>query len=395
MRILLVDYAGHPFQYDLSCELGARGHDVTHTYSSSTLTPQSGFEPSANVVVEPVSIGHPFEKYRIFRRLRDEITYGTRTALLARRVRPDRILASNVPLVSLLILWLYAAAYRRRKVLWLQDLQSGLAGMIAGEAGLVPKLLRRLEYFLIRRADHVVAISDGFARELADNGIEGSRVTVIENWAPLSALPQRPRVNPWSAAHGLDDKTVLLYSGTLGMKHSPEMLKALAEEFEADDDVEVVVIGEGSGADWLREQPEPKPRMLPFQPFDAMPDVLASGDILIVLLEASAGAFSVPSKTLTYLCAGRSVLGAVPEENLAAEIIRRRAQAGFIVAPGASSELCQEARRLVSSPGERKIAGESARAYAEVSFDRNCITNRFEFVLDLEPISSVPKPRSE
>ena len=262
MRILLVDYAGHPFQYDLSCELGTRGHEVIHTYSSSTLTPQTGFEPSINVVVEPVSIGRPFEKYRIFRRLRDEVSYGVRTVLLARRSRPDRILASNVPLVSLLILWSYAAVYRCPKVLWLQDLQSGLAGLVKGEGGLVSNLLRRLEYFLIWRADHVVAISDGFAQELASSGIGDSQVTVIENWAPLSALPERPRTNPWSAAHGLDGKTVLLYSGTLGMKHSPGMLKALAEEFEFDENVEVVVIAEGTGADWLRGQPEPRPRML-------------------------------------------------------------------------------------------------------------------------------------
>jgi colanic acid biosynthesis glycosyl transferase WcaI len=390
MRILLVDYAGHPFQYDLSCELGTRGHEVIHTYSSSTLTPQTGFEPSINVVVEPVSIGRPFEKYRIFRRLRDEVSYGVRTVLLARRCRPDRILASNVPLVSLLILWLYALAYRRPKVLWLQDLQSGLAGMIDGQAGLVPNLLRRLEYFLIRRADHVVAISDGFAQELASSGIGDSQVTVIENWAPLSALPERPRANPWSAAHGLDGKTVLLYSGTLGMKHSPGMLKALAEEFELDENVEVVVIAEGTGADWLRGQPEPRPRMLPFQPFEAMPDVLGSGDVLIVLLEESAGAFSVPSKTLSYLCAGRPVLGAVPAENLAAEIIDRRAHAGVVVAPGASTEMCRAARRLVASPSEREAKGRAARNYAEVAFERNAIADSFEKVLDLVP-ASTPK----
>ena len=389
MRILVIDYAGHPFQYDLSCELGARGHDVTHTYSSSTLTPQAGFERATNVTVQPVSIGRPFEKYRVFRRLGDEVSYGVRTVLLARRAHPDRILASNVPLVSLLIIWIYALLYRCGKVLWLQDLQSGLAGMLEGK-GLVARVLHRLEYFLIRRADHVVAISDGFAQELSLHGIAESQVTVIENWAPLSTLPQRERDNPWSRAQGLDGKTVLLYSGTLGIKHSPEMLKALAVEFENDEDVEVVVIAEGAGADWLSEQQDPKPRLLPFQPFESMPDVLASGDVLVVLLEASARAFSVPSKTLSYLCAGRPILGAVPAENLAAEIIEERAHAGWIVAPGDSSEMCRVARRLVESTSERMLMGKAARAYAERTFERRTIADRFEKVLDLEPVNSPP-----
>ena len=41
--------------------------------------------------------------------------------------------------------------------------------------------------------------------------------------------------------------------------------------------------------------------LLPFQPYADLPDVLGSGDILVVLLEQDAGEFSVPSKTLSYL----------------------------------------------------------------------------------------------
>ena len=121
---------------------------------------------------------------------------------------------------------------------------------------------------------------------------------------------------------------------------------------------------------------------------EAMPDVLGSGDVLIVLLEESAGAFSVPSKTLSYLCAGRPVLGAVPAENLAAEIIDRRAHAGVVVAPGASTEMCRAARRLVASPSEREAKGRAARNYAEVAFERNAIADSFEKVLDLVPAST-------
>ena len=40
MRILVHDYAGHPFQVQLSRELARRGHDVLHLYCSSTHTPR-------------------------------------------------------------------------------------------------------------------------------------------------------------------------------------------------------------------------------------------------------------------------------------------------------------------------------------------------------------------
>ena len=71
----------------------------------------------------------------------------------------------------------------------------------------------------------------------------------------------------------------------------------------------LVVVSEGRGADWLAEQGrnEPALRLLPYQPYDRLPEVLASADVLIAVLEPEAGAFSVPSKILTYLCAATGI----------------------------------------------------------------------------------------
>ena len=54
--------------------------------------------------------------------------------------------------------------------------------------------------------------------------------------------------------------------------------------------------------------------LLPYQPFGRLSEVLASADVLVALLESDAGAYSVPSKVLTYLAAGRPILGAIPAE---------------------------------------------------------------------------------
>jgi glycosyltransferase involved in cell wall biosynthesis len=384
MNILVIDYAGHPFQYDLSTELGRRGHTVTHTFSSTTVTPQAGFDTVDNVSVQPVSIGRPFERYHAIRRLRDEFVYGAKTVALARRVKPDRVLTSNVPLVSLLIIWLWAGLSRTRWTLWLQDMQSGLAGMVTGERGPVARSLRLLEHFLIRRAHRIVAISESFAVALEEIVGDPEKISVIENWAPLASMPQRSRCNAWSAEHGLADSFVFLYSGTLGMKHSPELLKALAEEFADDPSVEIVVVAEGSGADWLSTQAEPRPRQLPFQPFERLPDVLASADVLIVLLDPSAGTFSVPSKTLSYLCAGRPILGSIPAENAAAQVITERARAGHVVEAGDRAAFCAAARAMRVDAAEMERAGIQARRYAVAHFDVAVIGDRFERVLELD-----------
>jgi glycosyltransferase involved in cell wall biosynthesis len=100
-----------------------------------------------------------------------------------------------------------------------------------------------------------------------------------------------------------------------------------------------------------------------------------------VLLEQDAGAFSVPSKTLSYLCAGRPVLGLMPSQNLAATLVAR--VDGCVLPPDeASLPAAAEWVEGVLSDEERQAAlGKAARALAEQEFELSGCADRFEAVL--------------
>lgn len=209
------------------------------------------------------------------------------------------------------------------------------------------------------------------------------KVFVIENWAPLEEMPCLAPSTNWSREQGIEGKFCFMYSGTLGMKHKPELLLALARRFESQVNVVTVVNAEGVGADWLRErQGLLRPgalRVLPFQPYGRLPEVFASADVLTSILDEKCGAFAVPSKTLTYLCAGRPILIAAPAENLAARIVER-AGAGVVVNPSAD-EFIAAAARLAENSEERARYGRNARRYAERTFDMDRISNEFLAVI--------------
>ena len=230
----------------------------------------------------------------------------------------------------------------------------------------------------------MVAITDDFTPLLATWGVEPKRVTTIENWAPIEELPPRPRDNDFAREHSLVGKTVFLYSGTLGLKHNPALLSALAEKLKPRADCKVVVISEGLGADFLAREKAAKALdnllLLPFQPFARLPDVLGSADAVIAILEPDAGVFSVPSKVLTYHCAGRALLGAMPEENLAARLIGRE-QSGLVVDPRDAPAFLDAAQRLLDDPAGREQMGVRGRAYAQRAFDIGTIAGRFEALM--------------
>lgn len=381
MRILVHDFSGHPFQAELARSLGARGHEVLHLHCESYLSGKGWFADAPGCTFESISLGEAFNRYDLKERLRHELRYGHAFVKRARRFRPDVVISCNDPLLAKARFGAWAAVRRVPWIFWLQDVYSlamsreaakrSKLGTVAGKA------FMRIERWLLKSADHVVAITEDFDQVLDEWGVDRADRTVIENWAPLDEMPVRERDNAWRREHIGDDAFTFVYSGTLGLKHNPDVLHELALD---QPDAHVVVISAGLGAEHLAAKqatdPAPNLRLLPFQPWEDLPDVLGSADVLLVLLEAEAGGFSVPSKVLTSLCAGRPILAAVPAENLAARTIEGSG-AGIVVPPGETKGLRDGARRLREDPGLRARCAASARAYAEEAFAIESITDRF------------------
>lgn len=393
MRILLHDNSGHPFQVQLARELARRGHTVRHLYSAVFQTPRGSLTRRAGdpegFQVAPIDPGRPFAKYSYLQRFLQERRYGQ---LLRREIaafRPDVALMSNTPPDALLAPQRWCRAHKVGFVFWVQDIYAEAVARIVGKRlgplGVpVGWHYRRLEGGLLRRSDQVVSITDDFLPLLRAWGIAKDRLTTIENWSPLDELPQRPKDNSFSRDHDLHNKVVLLYSGTLGLKHNPELLLALAEAFRGDPSIAVVVTSEGLGASWLAERKTERGlanlTLLPFQPFTRVPDMLGAADVLMAILESDAGIYSVPSKVLTYFCAGKAQLVSMPPQNLAARTISREG-AGLAVGPGDTAGFVAAARALVADCKRRTSFGAAGRAYAERAFDIARIADRFEMVL--------------
>ena len=195
---------------------------------------------------------------------------------------------------------------------------------------------------------------------------------------------------PWGETNlGRREPLRLLYAGTLGRKHNPLLLVELLERLrERGVDAELTVISEGEGADLLAEAAAARPeiadfvRLLPFQPAEQLSQVLGSGDVLVALLEPGASKFSIPSKVLSYLAAGRPVLGIMPADNPAAVDIER--VGGCVVEPdhdavaGAVTWL-----EGLSCDRERMTElGGRSREYAVQQFGIDSIAKRFLAVIE-------------
>lgn len=392
MRLLVHDFAGHPFQVELSRELSRRGHDVVHSYCAAYTSGkgQLATGPGETISFDPIGTTGTVEKVSNLKRLIQEFGYGVQLVRQVRRLRPDVVMASNTPIPTLILLAAYLGIRRIPWVLWHQDvhavaLQSFAGGKLSKSFVLVARAIGIAEKWCSRRAAAVVVIAESFLEVHRAWGT-AAKTTVIPNWAPLEEILPVPRRNAWSSEQGLDDVQTLLYSGTLGLKHNPALLVRLAAAVrDAGTPVRLVVVNQGPAEKILRSEAERLGvplTLLPFQPYERLSEVLGSGDVLVVLLEQDAGAFSVPSKTLSYLCAGRPVLGLMPAENLASHLVS--AVEGCVLPPNENSLVpaAQWAGQVLADAEEQARIGKLSRALAEREFALEGCADRFEAILD-------------
>ncbi|MBG7704990.1 glycosyltransferase family 4 protein [Streptomyces sp. MC1] len=390
MRILVHDYSGHPFQAQLSRELARRGHKVVHSTCTAYVSGKGDLAaPTAGLRFTTIGDGVTLRKEDYFRRLGQETRLGLELARQVRREKPDVALLSNLPIPVLAVTAAVLKRLRIPWVLWHQDvtavaLKSFAAADVAKSMGLAAKVFEAGEKWSARQAAAIVVIADSFVRVHEQWGT-ADKVTVIPNWAPLDEIVPVARANGWSAEHGLDDVRTMLYSGTLGLKHNPALLVRLAERLrEQGTPVRLVVVNDGPAVPVLRDAAAARGvalTLLPFQPYERLPEVLGTGDVLVVLLDPEAGQFSVPSKTLSYLCAGRPVLGLMPADNLAARLLRQAGSAVFPPEEPALDGAATWVREVLSDPARAERLGKESRALAEREFALEGCASRFENIL--------------
>ena len=371
-NVMLYDHGGHNFTYELARDLAQQGTPLVYAYTAGVTAPHGRLASEGNLRVEGLGQGRTFERYKLPQRVLGEVRLGWESLRLAGRSKSKHVITCNMPVIIVAILAMYCWFTRRRFTVWFQDSQAGIAAAML-DSGMALKLIRTLEGWGLRMAERVIAISPAMVAEAKRMGVREDRIRLLPNWAPISRIPVLPKVNDWSKSHGLDDTFVFLYSGTLGLKHSPDRLSALARWIKASgNDAVMLVVSEGPVADALAEEAtrDDLPLIVkPFQPAEVLPQMLATADVCVVLLEAHASEFSVPSKVWSYMCAGRPILGSMPLENEAAKVISEQALCGTVVSPAGSPDLFVEAaKEMVAQPEKRQQLATAARAEAERLF---------------------------
>lgn len=240
---------------------------------------------------------------------------------------------------------------------------------------------RRHERSLYHRADAVTVLSqdqaDNVKAKMAPE--EHHKVRIIHNFVDLDRIHVVDKVNDYRRRHGLEGKTVVMYSGNVGLSQSFDLVRAAAEHWQLRPEVQFVINGEGAARPkvdrWAAEAPNVT--VVDFAPRDQMSEVLGAADLQLILLKRGLARSSTPSKLYACLAAGRPTLAAIDEGSEVANVLAD-AGAGVSVPPDDPASFLKALDALLDDPDQLDAMGRRARTYVEHGMTPQRQAERYE-----------------
>lgn len=285
------------------------------------------------------------------------------------------VVSTSPPMASLAAV-ITGALRGIRVVYWPMDLNPDqvVSLGLATDRDVSVRMFEWLNRAILRSADTVIALDGAMAQRLERKRPVRDKLVIVPPWPEedeVQAVPHED--NPFRRQHGLDGKTVIMYSGTLGPSNPVTTILDAAERLEDDPRVVFLFVGGGTGMAEVKARKRPNVRCLPYEPLSRMRFSLSAGDVQLVSLGDDMAGIVHPCKVYGAMATSRPILFLGPANSHVSEMmaectfgwqvrhgdvdgavraIREIADAG----PRVLDRLGREARALIARDRTRRIS---------------------------------------
>jgi glycosyltransferase involved in cell wall biosynthesis len=290
----------------------------------------------------------------------------------------DVLLATSPQFFTAVAGWAISLLRRRPWVFEVRDLWPASIKAVGVSQGRLITWLERLELFLYRRANRILALTRPFKHDLVQRGIDPDKIDVVTNGVDAQKFARARLAD--DARHELGvprDAFLAGYIGTTGLAHGLETVVRAADRCRDHRQIQLLVMGEGA----QRQQLEADAAALQLDnvhfrdrvPHADVPRYYAALDVAIVHLKPQPVFRTViPSKIFELMAMEVPILMAIEGE--AARIVTE-AGCGVCIPSGDPHVLAETVLRLAADPQALREMGQRGRAVAIEQFDRTELAN--------------------
>jgi len=262
---------------------------------------------------------------------------------------------------------------RRKLYTWVLDLwpeSLRAAGGISNRAVLAPcGWFAKMEY---RFSDKILVSSKGFARNICSKGNYGDKIHFMPNWAEDEMFADSTYPIPT-----LPDGFIALFAGNVGEAQDFESVVEVARLLGKDENIHLVVVGDGRRMAWLEEQVAlyglgDRLHLLGRYESRYMPSFFRKADCLFLALkDEDILNLVIPAKVQAYMASGKPIVAMM---NGDAQELINEVGCGCCVSASSPQLMADALRRMCAIPdSERRAMGERGLAFCRAHYDKSKI----------------------
>ncbi|MBL4782700.1 MAG: glycosyltransferase family 4 protein [Porticoccaceae bacterium] len=252
--------------------------------------------------------------------------------------KPDVIVSTSPQFFCACGGWLLSVLRFKPWVFELRDIwPASITAVGAMEKSRAIVWLEKLEMFLYRRADRIVAVTHSFKTELVQRGIDGEKIDVVVNGVDLKTYhPVEEKNKALAEAYDLNNKFVVAYIGTHGMAHALDKVLDAAALLQEHKGICFLFAGGGAARESVEAMVAQRGllnvSLIPRQPKEMMPALWSLCDVsLISLRDTPLFEKVIPSKIFESMGMGLPMIITCPDGE--ATGIVRSTDSGIVVPP--------------------------------------------------------------
>jgi glycosyltransferase involved in cell wall biosynthesis len=354
-------------------------HVVTGHAFDPTLPKNGDFEIEG-IKVTAVGITYKAEM-GFFKRLKVFTYYGIKSTFIAMRGKDyDIVLATSTPLTVALPALAAKWIAGRLVIFEVRDVWPDAAV----EAGVLKNavaigLAKMLEKAAYACAAHIVPLSNGMLKRIAEKGVNLSKMTMIPNCSDTSNFHPGIDGNFLRKQYKAEDKFIVLYAGAVNLANNVEYLIDVAQILADKDDIEIWIIGNGNRYEFIESQVRKRELnnicLFGKQPKNKIPYYAATADVGVVTFIPQPVYYeNSPNKFFDYIAAGLPVLF---NRTTWLEDYLEEYQNGYICDPQRPQSMAKHILALKNDFKKRTSMGVQSRRLAEEVFSRDAMSAKY------------------
>ena len=294
--------------------------------------------------------------------------------------KDDIIITVTNPAFVILFLAFIKNIKKNKLIILVQDIfpENLLIAQII-KKNIIYKIVKSIFDYAYNKGDVLLVCGRDMQKTVRNKVKDEKKVIFIPNFGDTDILyPIEKKQNKIIKELQLEEKLVVLFTGNIGRMQDIDNLINTAKLLENESSIVFLFIGEGAYENKIKEYSNKNSNLfhIPNMNRSDAYIFLNAGDIGITTLLPNIMGVGVPSKTYSYMAAGKPIMAVMDSDSEIALMIKEEGN-GWIVEPNNPEKLALILRQLKDDLMQIKIKGQISYELSKTKYSINNIINQY------------------